>query len=132
MPTEPALLGAGPASRRIAGHDGRRTGPRVGRGDAVWRGLGAGGRGRREPARWHHEPVQWRYIHRYHSRPPVAITPGWCVNQAVGAPLVGTTGATHPPTPAEDWIYTFALLFYVNHVAFGFPNRWRIGVVAHV
>jgi hypothetical protein len=122
MPTKATLLRAGWASRRIAGLDGRPTGARVARGDAIWRGLGAGGRGRRERARNHHNPG-WR-----NGLVPVAITPAAAVGAAVSRLPIGVTGATHPPSIQEPWIYTFYLYFYVSNSTF----RWRFGVHAHV
>jgi hypothetical protein len=44
---------------------------------------------------------------------------------------IGITGARHPSTPQQPWIYTFYLNHYVD-VVDGAGARWRLGVRANV
>src|SRR5262245_17476058 len=106
MPTKSALLRAGRASRRIAGHDARPTGARVGRDAAVWRGLGAGGRGRRALAREHHAPG-WSG-----GLGPSGVVPSTVVATATGQVPYGKGGAKTKGSQA--WVFTFYLVFYVR------------------
>jgi hypothetical protein len=123
MPTKSALLRAGRASRRSAGHDARPTGARVGRADAVWRGLGAGGRGRRALARNEHLRG-WSG-----GLGPAGVAPATVVNTATGQVPYGKGGAKTKGHQA--WVYTFYLVFYVR-VTDNAGDQWRVGVHAHV